>query len=244
MGGTIWQGDCLDAPLPSRAPALVYIDPPYGRGKRRKGKRAAYDDTLTGAKYNNWLTRRLIRWVETIECGWLCLHHCPEMNPLILVELELRFDEPEGQVIWQDAWVSGFRSRAKFWPRVHDILWFWKFGDPPFKVTGGPPPEGYKRRGGGEGSFRADSSVWVGPWSPGHLSFSKEKVGYPDQKPIELLERIIKATCPDGGLVVDPLCGSGTSLVAASNLGCDYYGVDISLDAVTIARERLKHGAG
>jgi DNA modification methylase len=240
MTGTVIVGDCLQAPLPESKPTLVYADPPYGRGSKRKGKAASYDDTLTGAPYSEWLTERLVRWFSTVEKGWLCLHHCPEIDPRILVALEERFGRATGQVVWQDAWVSGFRSRAKFWPRVHDVLWFWNVGNAPFKVSGGPPPKDYKRRGGGEGSFRPDPSVWVGPWSPGHLSFSKEKVGYPDQKPIELLKRIIGSTCPEGGLVVDPFCGSGTTLVAAKQLGCDWLGIDPSEQAVSIARARLE----
>lgn len=231
-------GDCLTAALPERA-ALVYADPPYGRGSRREGKKAAYDDRLTGSDYNAWLIERLDRVFGLVETGWLCLHHCPELHPAVLAHLWTRYGEPEGEVIWQDAWVSGFRSKSSFWPKVHDVLRFWRVGDPPFEVTGGPAPEGYERRGGGGGGFRADPSVWIGPWSPGHLSFSKEKVGYPDQKPVELLERIIKATTREGDLVVDPFCGSGTALVAAQNLGRSGYGIDVSIDAIEIAEGRL-----
>jgi site-specific DNA-methyltransferase (adenine-specific) len=232
------EGDCLVAELPEN-PRLVYADPPYGRGKVRQGKRFSYDDRRGGSAYNEWLVERLVRVFGVVERGWACLHHCPELSPRVLVALEDTFGVPYGQVVWQDAWVSGFRSKASFWPRVHDVLWFWRIGDAPFAVTGGPPPEGYKRRGGGEGDFRADPSVWVGPWSPGHLSFSKEKVGYPDQKPLALLGRIIAATTQEGDKVLDPFCGSGTTLVSAARLGRIPYGLDVSVDAVAATRARL-----
>lgn len=232
------QGDCLTAPLPESA-ALVYVDPPFGRGSKREGRSASYDDSLTGDAYNEWLTVRLDRVFGLVKTGWLCLHHCPELDPEVLVWLKHRFGPVEGEVVWQDAWVSGFRSRASFWPRVHDVLRFWRVGEPHFTVTGKDAPKDYERRGGGGGGFRPDPSVWVGPWSPGHLSFSKEKVGYPDQKPVELLERIITATTAPGDMVVDPFCGSGTTLVAAKRLGRLGYGVDANLSAVQIASARL-----
>jgi site-specific DNA-methyltransferase (adenine-specific) len=68
---------------------------------------------------------------------------------------------------------------------------------------------------------------------------AKERTGYPTQKPILLLERVIKlVTCP-GDLVVDPFCGSGTTLVAAQLTGRRAIGIDSSLEAVGLARERL-----
>lgn len=59
------------------------------------------------------------------------------------------------------------------------------------------------------------------------------------EKPIELMERLCRVVTPVSGLVVDPFCGSGTTLVAASNLGRRYVGSDISADYVEIARKRL-----
>ena len=67
-----------------------------------------------------------------------------------------------------------------------------------------------------------------------------EDVGYPTQKPLALLERIISASCPEGGLVLDPFCGSGTTLVAAKRLRRHYIGIDLSDKAITIARQRLR----
>jgi site-specific DNA-methyltransferase (adenine-specific) len=68
---------------------------------------------------------------------------------------------------------------------------------------------------------------------------AKERVGYPTQKPILLLERIISLVTLPGNVVLDPFAGSGTTLVAAQLLGRDAIGMDVSPDAVELARKRL-----
>lgn len=68
---------------------------------------------------------------------------------------------------------------------------------------------------------------------------AKERAGYPTQKPILLLERIISITTDKGDSVLDPFCGSGTTLVAAKLLDRDYIGIDISADAVELTEKRL-----
>ena len=68
---------------------------------------------------------------------------------------------------------------------------------------------------------------------------AKERVGYPTQKPILLLERIISLVTLPGGFVLDPFCGSGTTLVAAELLGRNSLGIDVSPEAVQLAKQRL-----
>jgi site-specific DNA-methyltransferase (adenine-specific) len=68
---------------------------------------------------------------------------------------------------------------------------------------------------------------------------ARERAGYPTQKPILLLERILALSSNPGDLVLDPFCGSGTSLVAAALLERDYLGIDISPEAVELAKTRL-----
>ena len=68
---------------------------------------------------------------------------------------------------------------------------------------------------------------------------SGERTGYPTQKPVALLERIVAASSDPDDLVLDPMCGSGVTLVAAKRLGRRYLGVDINSDAVRIAEGRL-----
>ena len=72
------------------------------------------------------------------------------------------------------------------------------------------------------------------------IGSSKEKIGYPTQKPLALLRRIITASSNEGDLVLDPFCGSGTTCVAAEQLGRKYIGIDQSPEAVQVARARLE----
>lgn len=71
---------------------------------------------------------------------------------------------------------------------------------------------------------------------------SKERLGYPTQKPLKLLQRIIKASSNPGDLVLDPFCGCGTAIEAAHQTGRKWAGVDISSFAVDlICQKRLPH---
>lgn len=68
---------------------------------------------------------------------------------------------------------------------------------------------------------------------------SGENTGYPTQKPIQLLERIISASCPPGGLVLDCFLGSGTTAEAAERLGRRWVGIDNSKYGIHLTRKRL-----
>lgn len=72
-----------------------------------------------------------------------------------------------------------------------------------------------------------------------NVGSSKEKTGYPTQKPLALLERIIKASSNPDDVVFDPFCGCATTLVAAERLQRRWVGIDISEKAVEIAKTRL-----
>lgn len=84
---------------------------------------------------------------------------------------------------------------------------------------------------------KAISDVWPIPIIS---SSSRERVGYPTQKPLALLERIISASSPEGGVVFDPFCGCGTTIEASERLGRNWIGVDIAHYAVTVIESRLK----
>ena len=68
---------------------------------------------------------------------------------------------------------------------------------------------------------------------------AKERTGYPTQKPLLLLERIVALTTKEGDCVLDPFCGSGTTLVAAQSLNRSAIGIDVSKDAVALVKRRL-----
>ncbi|RKZ28781.1 site-specific DNA-methyltransferase, partial [bacterium] len=65
------------------------------------------------------------------------------------------------------------------------------------------------------------------------------KLGYPTQKPLALLERIIKASSNEGDVVLDPFCGCGTAVAAAEKLGRKWIGIDITHLAISLIKKRL-----
>jgi len=71
-------------------------------------------------------------------------------------------------------------------------------------------------------------------------SQAQERLGYPTQKPLALLERIISGSSSEGGVVLDPFCGCGTTIHAAQKLGRKWIGVDITHLAISLVERRLK----
>jgi DNA modification methylase len=69
----------------------------------------------------------------------------------------------------------------------------------------------------------------------------KERIGYPTQKPLALMDRIIKASSNEGDVVLDAFCGGGTTLVAAQRLGRKFIGIDQSEQAIAVSRARLEN---
>jgi len=81
-------------------------------------------------------------------------------------------------------------------------------------------------------------SIWAD--IPPIQSQSEERLGYPTQKPLALLDRIIKASSNPNDIVLDAFCGCGTALVAAENLGRQWIGIDVSPTACNVMAKRLR----
>lgn len=75
---------------------------------------------------------------------------------------------------------------------------------------------------------------------PALNSQAEERVGYPTQKPVALLERIILASTKEGDVVLDPFCGCGTAVVASQKRGRQWIGIDITHVAVSVLKQRLE----
>jgi len=128
---------------------------------------------------------------------------------------------PEGRV-----WGSSLEKRE---------LW-WREGRILKKKNGCPRLDGLKTYLD-ETNGNPLSTIWADIDRVGNTS--AERLGYPTQKPIALLERIIRASCPPGGLVLDCFMGSGTTCEAAERLGRNWIGIDNGKYAVHLARKRL-----
>jgi site-specific DNA-methyltransferase (adenine-specific) len=106
------------------------------------------------------------------------------------------------------------------------------------RTLGGKTYRYYADRG------RRRGSVWTDcPAMRANTPLLGEATGYPTQKPEALLERIVRASSVAGSRVLDPMCGSGTTLIVAARLGRKYAGIDASGVAFGIAGKRLGLGA-
>ncbi len=85
------------------------------------------------------------------------------------------------------------------------------------------------------------NDVWTIPYLG---STAKERVGYPTQKPLKLLERIIKASSNENEMILDPFCGCATTCVAAEKLNRKWIGIDVSPIAADLVKYRIKRELG
>jgi site-specific DNA-methyltransferase (adenine-specific) len=87
-------------------------------------------------------------------------------------------------------------------------------------------------------SFGGHGDVWLD--IPPLNAQARERLGYPTQKPVALLTRIISLAGKPGDVLLDPNCGCGTSLDAAQRLGLGWIGIDLSPDAISLTQARLR----
>ena len=109
--------------------------------------------------------------------------------------------------------------------------------------------KGYESAGGNrriyldENPGNAVGSLWISKDLQLAQS-SKERTGYPTQKPLTLLERIIKASSNPGDIILDPFCGCATTCIAAESLQRQWIGIDLSVKAVELVKMRLERDLG
>jgi site-specific DNA-methyltransferase (adenine-specific) len=269
--GAVLEADNLDAlaAIPDGAVDLVYADPPFATGEVQ---RLTTIRTGTGARTRRGFGDRAVAWEVVGEQAWdddlplpahlaalrarlVEIHRVLAPHGSLYLHVDWRtthharlmLDEVFGmerflnELVW--AYDYGGRARDR-WPRKHDtILWYakgetWVFDRDaidriPYMAPGLVGPEKAAR-----GKLPTDV-WWMTIVPPG----SVERTGYPTQKPVRLLERIVAASSRPGDLVLDPYAGSGTTGVAAARLGRRWLLVDRNPAAVAIARERLGDGA-
>ena len=196
-----------------------------------------------------YLTMMVPRLVEIhrvlAPTGSLYVHCDPQASHYLKVFLDAIFGPRRfrREIVWRSGWVSGFKSRTRNWVRNHDILLYYtRSRQYVFNKEAAyrPHPPGYRRRGGGANpSGVALDDVWTDIYSPWIMSFSREKLGYPTQKPVALLERILRVSTRPGMRVLDPFAGGGSTLVAAETLGRRWLGIDTSHLSTAMVRYRM-----
>jgi site-specific DNA-methyltransferase (adenine-specific) len=179
--------------------------------------------------------------------GSLFFHIDPREVHYCKVLLDEIFTTPEvsGRACFQNEiiWAYDYGARpTKRWPAKHDnILWYTK--DPKhytFNLEGtdripymAPGLVGATKAARG----KTPTDVW---WHTIVSPTGKEKTGYPTQKPLGILERIIRVHSNPGDTVLDFFAGSGTAGVAAARNGREYILIDQNPEAVKLMKKRLK----
>jgi site-specific DNA-methyltransferase (adenine-specific) len=240
-----------------------------GASFRTRSQERAYEDRWPSlGAYLDWLDAR-IRAVRCALSDqgtmWLHLDHRAVHQAKVLCDEIFGKDASVGEIVW----VPGNGSKARRGPGItHQTIlvyaageeYVWNTHDPalraPFastslsmhftkvdsegrryrdRVIGGKTYRYYADRG------RALGSVWTDcPSMLANTPLRNESTGYPTQKPLKLLERIVRASSLPGALVIDPFCGSGTTLEAATRLGRRAFGCDIGEAALSVAADRLR----
>lgn len=265
----IYLGDNLPIlqTLPAESVELIYIDPPFNTGKTQArtqlqtvraddgdrtgfkgrryktvqmGKRAfsdEFDDFLAFLEPRLEEAKRLLTPNGSLyfHIDYREVHYCK-----ILLDQIFGRECFQNEIIW--AYDYGARTKKK-WPAKHDnILWYAK--DPenyvfnydemeriPYMAPGLVGPEKAER-----GKTPTDT-WWMTIVSP----TGKEKTGYPTQKPLGVLKRIVQASSRPGDTVLDFFAGSGTTGEAAFQLGRQFILIDDNQEALDVMTQRLAH---
>ncbi len=253
--------------LPGGSAELIYIDPPFNTGKRQARPRlktvrdSAGDRTgFGGARYRTekiagslagyvdvfddytgFLRPRMVEARRILtETGSLFLH----VDPREVHYAKVMLDEVFGRACFQNEiiWAYDYGARAtKRWPAKHDnLLWYTR--DPKlytFELEQtdriaymAPALVGAEKAARG----KTPTDVW---WHTIVSPTGKEKTGYPTQKPLGILERIVRVHSRPGERVLDFFAGSGTTGVAARKYGRRFLLVDENEEAVRVMEQRL-----
>ena len=197
--------------------------------------------------------------------GSIYLHCDPTASHYLKIIMDAIFGSKnfQNEIIW--CYNVGGKSRKR-WARKHDVILFYSKSDK-FKFYGNavgiPRDTGTKSFGGKIGfdekgrhyqdkivkntgkiyRYYLDKPKIPEDWWADINSLqsgSKERLGYPTQKPLELLERIVKASSKEGDIVLDPFCGCGTTIAAAEKLKRHWIGIDITYSSIAAIQERFR----
>lgn len=233
---------------------LCYLDPPFGTGKSRVGERGEYgDDEEDPGQLAAWLGPLVeLLWRSLDDRGNLVVHLDWHASHYVKVELDRRLgrDAFRNEIVW--CYNGGGVARWDF-SRKHDVLLRYARSERPrFHVLRRPYKENTQQVGR-HSTYARDVRIdlergtpltdW---WTdiPTVTGWAPERTGYPTQKPTMLLRRLIETLTDAEGLVVDPFCGSGTTAVAAQELGRRFAVGDRLEDAVEISLRRLGEVGG
>ncbi len=207
--------------------------------------------------YLAYMVPRLLQMKVLLKpTGSIYLHCDPTASHYIKVMMDAVFGHRnfKNEIIWS---YRRWPSKSKNYQTMHDVILFYvaEGGNHTFNVEYEPPSKSYLKRFKGKTQIldpetKTRKIVVDEPtkglprrdvWELSILAgSSKERLGYPTQKPLTLLDRIIRASSNKGDVVMDPFCGCATTLEAAHNLERKWIGIDIAIHAIKrVAKQRL-----
>ncbi len=248
---------------------LIYLDPPFFTEKKHKlktrdrTKEFSFDDVWgSDLAYGEFLFERISLMKYLLKDTGSIFVHCDKSAEHIIRAILDKIFGPENfqsEIIWNyKRWSN---SKKGLLPNHQNIYFYSKTKNFKFnmKFTGYSETtnidqilqsrtrdmhnksvydmhENGQFKHGKEKQGVPLSDVWDIPYLNPK---AKERVGYPTQKPLLLLERIIELVTDENDIVLDPFCGSGTTCVAAKLANRKYIGIDKSQDAVTLSNNRI-----
>jgi site-specific DNA-methyltransferase (adenine-specific) len=232
----------------------------YGKlGLALSGIRKWLGDRNEMMAYLAMMAVRLVHMQHKLKPSGSIFLHC---DPVASHYLKILLDALFGGGSFQNEIIWSYRrwpTKASRLQRMHDVILFYSI-DPEqakFNIRYQDPTESSKKRWKGKKqnvtfdllghrnptAELSEESVGVplnDVWQiPVIAPVSKERLGYPTQKPLRLLQQIIDVASDPGDLILDPFCGCGTAVDAAEMLGREWIGIDIAHYAVTLIEERL-----
>lgn len=248
---------------------MIYLDPPFytqrvQRLKDSRGVEYTFSDIWDTRKdYLKYMEKRIIEVKRVLRnTGSVFLHCDDSASHYLRIILDKIFGENNfrSEIIW--TYKRWSNAKKGLLPGHQTIFFYSKTNDFKFNMIYNEysPTTNIDqilqervRNSDGKAQYKYDengnivlskekkgvpmSDVWEIPFLNPK---AKERTGYPTQKPIELLERIIRLSTDEGDVVLDPFCGSGTTLVASRLLSREYIGIDKNSYAVKLCNERLK----
>lgn len=230
------------ARIPDGSVDLILTDPPYNLGKDYGNA----SDQQSVADYLRWTEAWIDAALPKLKAnGSLYIFLTWRYSPEIFVMLKQRM-AMMNEIIW-DRRVPSMGGSVRSFSSVHDTIGFFvKRKDYYFDLDA-------VRIAYDAATKKARSrSIFIGAkwlevgynpkdlWSVSRLHKEHpERADHPTQKPLEIIERMLKASCPPGGVVLDLFMGSGTTALAAKRCGRDFVGFELNPDYCAIIEQRL-----
>jgi site-specific DNA-methyltransferase (adenine-specific) len=231
------------AQVPDGAIDLIIADPPYGLGKDYGND----SDKLDADAYLRWMAQWINAVLPKLKAnGSLYIFLTWRTSPEIFVMLKQHMTMMN-EIIW-DRRVPSMGGGTRRFSSVHDTVGFfvnaknYYFDLDAIRV----PYDAVTKKARSRSLFAGAKWLELGynpkdVWSVSRLHREhRERADHPTQKPLEIVERMVKASCPQGGVVLDPFMGSGTSAVAAQRCGRDYVGFELNPDYCEMIGQRLQ----